>query len=196
MFVITIQEYTLFIMASKTFKLHVVVSFVALLFFSVSRNGCNAFSPFSSMTLINNKTSRRLLHLGMSNNKDNNKKKKKTDDESKSKSPESEPITLFELARREAEAGKRVNDRLMLPYRVGRAVNYALWTFVFLGFALNIFGYGYIRGENGQLAVGTMEERNFQLEVRKSAIEARRATEKQQKEQQQELLRQATEQNE
>ena len=85
-------------------------------------------------------------------------------------------MTLYELAELEAKASKRINDRLMLPYRIGRAINAAIWSFVILGFALNFFGYGYVKGENGMIAIGTLEERNFQIEVNKSTKEANTAT--------------------
>lgn len=99
----------------------------------------------------------------------------KADEDKLKEEPESEkeePLTLYELSLLEERAAKRIDDKLMFPFRMGRAINGALWTFVLIGIALNIFGYGYIRGENGMITIGTLEERNFQIEVNKSAREA------------------------
>eukprot|EP00980_Cylindrotheca_fusiformis_P028657 scaffold22634_cov123-Cylindrotheca_fusiformis.AAC.4 len=109
------------------------------------------------------------------NNNDDDDNNKKEKDPKKNSEP---PISLYELSRREEEASKRVRDKLLFPYRLGRAFNALLWTFVVVGVLLNVFGYGYIRGDNGMLSIGTLEERNFQIEVNKSAKEAMQNAEK------------------
>jgi len=102
---------------------------------------------------------------------------KNAEDEEETSDPEqkakySEPIPLYELAEMEARASKRINDRLMLPYRIGEVLTNTAWFVVLLGVVLNGFGYAYIRGANGFITIGTLEERNFQIEMNKSTREA------------------------
>jgi hypothetical protein len=153
----------------------VLISLVLLADFNHQVTSCEGFLPTAqrSRQLQNVPVGKSLFGLSMATDDDNNDNAKE-----KEKSKDSEPISLYELSRLEQEASKRVNDRLLLPFRLGRAFNAAGWTFVLCGILLNVFGYGYIRGENGMLAVGTMEERNFQVEVNKSAREAKRINER------------------
>lgn len=131
------------------------------------RNGllCNAFS---STSRINPRTMPGRTRISSFLNAET----KDEITEGKDKSTDSEPITLYELAEMEARASKRVNDRLLLPYRLGRAIYYGTLFFLFSCYVLNAFGYGYIRGEYGFLTIGTLEERNFQQEMTKGTRKA------------------------
>jgi hypothetical protein len=95
-----------------------------------------------------------------------------TTNETKQETKKSDPISLYELAEMEARASKRINDRLLLPYRLGEALTNLAWFVVILSVVLNGFGYAYIRGQNGLITIGTLEERNFQIEMAKGTREA------------------------
>jgi hypothetical protein len=80
----------------------------------------------------------------------------------------SEPMTLAELAGLEEEASTRLENRLLLPHRIGNAINAAAWLFVGIGILLNIFGYDYTV-KDGFLSVDTRENAAFQKELRGSS---------------------------
>jgi hypothetical protein len=63
------------------------------------------------------------------------------------------------------EKDKLVLDRLLLPNRIGEAVNSALWLFVFCGFLLNVNGYGYVVKDH-TITIDTLENRQFIIESR------------------------------
>jgi len=71
----------------------------------------------------------------------------------------------------EEEVSKRVFDRLMLPDRIGSFLNGAAWTFVAVGFLLQVFGYAYVRDDDGLIRIGTLEEQQFKREVMNSMKE-------------------------
>lgn len=150
------------------------ISLVLLSVFKPEDSSCTGFLQAAQRTSHIQKVAccRSLNGLSMAGDDDSSEKETEKETE---KVKGSEPISLYELQRREAEASKRVQDKLLFPYRFGRAFNAALWTFVLVGFLLNAFGYGYIRGENGMLAIGTLEEQNFQVEVNKGAREANKS---------------------
>jgi hypothetical protein len=83
-----------------------------------------------------------------------------------------EPISLAELSRREEESSRKVMQRLTLPSRIGEAMNSAAWLFVVCGVLLNINGYGYVVKDNHMITIDTLENRQFQLEIRKSMKES------------------------
>ena len=81
----------------------------------------------------------------------------------------SERLTLDELARREQAADKRIRDSMLLPFRLGRAINFLGWSFLISIFVLEYFGYGYMKNPDGPgVLVVTLEERAFQSELRRS----------------------------
>jgi hypothetical protein len=83
----------------------------------------------------------------------------------------SKPISLFELDLMEQRASKKVMDSLLLPQRLGEVVTFFGWGFLFSFFVLEAFGYTYLPNPNGQgLTIGTLESRDFQMEIRKSSI--------------------------
>ena len=77
-------------------------------------------------------------------------------------------MTLVEYAEKEREAAQKLSNRLLLPDRIGKAVNTTLYAFVLLGFLLNLFGFAYIRKPDGSLTIGTMEARKFQEEINRT----------------------------
>lgn len=81
------------------------------------------------------------------------------------------PMSLADLSRLEEEASRKNLERLLLPDRIGQAVTKVAWLFVLSGFVLNIFGYGYVVQANHLIKIDTLENRQFQMEVRKSIRE-------------------------
>lgn len=79
-----------------------------------------------------------------------------------------EPMSLVEYAQKEREAAQKLSNRLLLPDRIGKAVNATLYAFVILGFLLNLFGFAYVRKPDGSLSIGTMETRKFQEEINRT----------------------------
>lgn len=69
------------------------------------------------------------------------------------------------------EASRRVNRRLMLPRTIissiGSSIQFLAYGFVILSFALNIAGYAIINDDD-MIRIGTLEERDFQMEIAKS----------------------------
>jgi hypothetical protein len=164
-------------MMIRIMVVQLLISLVLLADFNHHITSCEGFLPTAqrSRQLQSVPIGKSLVGLSMATDDDDD-----DDDDAKErkKSEDSKPISLYELSLLEEAASKKVNDRLLFPYRLGRAFNAAAWTFVLCGILLNVFGYGYIRGQDGVIAVGTMEERNFQVEVNKSAREARRMNER------------------
>ena len=68
----------------------------------------------------------------------------------------------------EEENARRVSNRLMLPSRIGDAVNRALWTVVLFTVVLNIFGYTWVRKDDGAIALDTYENKRFQDEINRN----------------------------
>lgn len=73
-------------------------------------------------------------------------------------------MSLVEYAERERQAAKNLQNRLLLPNQIGKAINIALYTFVIVGFLLELNGYAYVRTENG-ISIGTLQDRQFQEEM-------------------------------
>ena len=87
------------------------------------------------------------------------------------KDEKDEAITGIELARLEEEASRKIFQSLLLPQRIGEALNAAAVSFVVCGVVLNVFGYGYVVQDNHMITIDTLENREFQIEVRKSMNE-------------------------
>jgi hypothetical protein len=72
------------------------------------------------------------------------------------------------------EASRRVTRRLMLPRMIfssiGESIRLFAYAFLILSFALNVAGYAWVNDGEG-LRIGTLEERNFQMEIQKSMKE-------------------------
>jgi hypothetical protein len=68
---------------------------------------------------------------------------------------------------KEEESSKKVFDNLMAGRGVGTIVTGAGWTFVVIGFILQMFGYDYVV-RDGRVTIDTVEARQFQMEVNKS----------------------------
>jgi hypothetical protein len=77
-------------------------------------------------------------------------------------------MTLVEYAEKEQKATRDLNNRLLLPDRIGKAVNVTLYAFVILGFILNLFGFAYVRKPDGSLTIDTMDARRFQDEINRT----------------------------
>jgi hypothetical protein len=77
-------------------------------------------------------------------------------------------MTLVEYAEKEQKATRELNNRLLLPDRIGKAVNVTLYAFVILGFILNLFGFAYVRKPDGSLIIDTIEARRFQDEINRT----------------------------
>lgn len=107
--------------------------------------------------------SRTILH-GRSDPEDQTKQPKNEDEDD-------DPVEEF-LAME--EASKRVYNRLMMPRRIfssiGSTIQFMGYGFLIFCFALNIAGYALIN-DGGSYHIGTLEERNFQMEIAKSIRE-------------------------
>ena len=82
-----------------------------------------------------------------------------------------EPFTLAEIAKIEEEASRRVMNRLLLPERIGKAINFAAWVFVISSIVLEAMGYGYVPKDGGGIYIDTLDNRSFILEMRRSMRE-------------------------
>ena len=91
--------------------------------------------------------------------------KSKDDDEENT----SQKFTLAEIAQKEEAASRRVMNRLMLPDKIGKVINFAAWFFVISSIALESMGYGYVPREGGGLTIDTLENKAFVMEVRRSS---------------------------
>ena len=70
----------------------------------------------------------------------------------------------------EREASRKVASKLMFSWNLSGAVTKAAWTFVLVGFLLNIFGYDYVFDkDNWNLRIDTIENKQFQQELVKSS---------------------------
>jgi len=98
------------------------------------------------------------------NNNDNIPSKQKDEEESSS-----QQFTLAEIAQKEEEASRRVMNRLTLPDKIGKIINFAAWFFVISSIALESLGYGYVPKEGGGLMIDTLEHRAFVMEMRRSS---------------------------
>jgi hypothetical protein len=84
-------------------------------------------------------------------------------------SPPTKPMTLAEYAEREQKAARDLDNRLLLPNRIGKAVNVLLYTFVILGYILNLFGLAYVKSPDGwSVTIDTIEARRFQDEINRT----------------------------
>mmetsp|Transcript_8578 Transcript_8578/g.14266 ORF Transcript_8578/g.14266 Transcript_8578/m.14266 type:complete len:167 (-) Transcript_8578:206-706(-) len=92
------------------------------------------------------------------------------------KEEKDEPMTLAEIARIEEEASRKVMNRLLLPNRIGEAVTSMAWFFVGSAVLLQGFGYGYVINDNHMISIDTLENREFQVTMRKSMREAKTET--------------------
>ena len=97
-------------------------------------------------------------------NPDNRSEQPETDD-----SKDDDPVEEF-LAME--EASQRVTRRLMFPRIVmtyiGESIRYTAYAFLIFTFALNIAGYALIRDGDYSFRIGTLEDRDFQMEISKS----------------------------
>ena len=80
----------------------------------------------------------------------------------------SQKFTLAEIAQKEEAASRRVMNRLLLPDKIGKVINFAAWFFVICSIALESMGYGYVPREGGGLTIDTLENKAFVMEVRRS----------------------------
>ena len=84
------------------------------------------------------------------------------EDEQKPKS-----YTSRELFEKEEQASRKTMNNLLLPSRLNDAVTATLYGLVILGLVLNIFGYDYYL-KDGQFVIDTLENRQFENEVRRA----------------------------
>lgn len=66
----------------------------------------------------------------------------------------------------EREASQKVASSLLFPWRLQEVVTKTAWTFVLIGFLLNLFGYDYVFDkQNYSLRIDTIENKQFQQEL-------------------------------
>jgi hypothetical protein len=87
------------------------------------------------------------------------------DDAEDEEEEQDEPMT-------EEESSRKVFQRLDLPRRIGEAINSVAVLFVVCGLLLNVCGYSYVVKDNYMLTIDTLENRQFQREMRKSVKES------------------------
>lgn len=70
---------------------------------------------------------------------------------------------------RDNDAEERANrdnlNIMMAPWRLGNAISAVGWTFVVVASLAELFGYGFYLNADNQLQLGTLEERDFYLQV-------------------------------
>ena len=102
--------------------------------------------------------------LRAQNNPENDSEEPKTDDDKDDDDPVEEFLAM-------QEASNRVTNRLLLPGRifgsVGEAIRFLAIGFLVVSYGLNFAGYSLIR-DGDALRIGTLEDRNFQMEIVKS----------------------------
>ena len=81
----------------------------------------------------------------------------------------SQQFTPAEIARKEQEASRRVMNRLLLPDKIGKFINFAAWFFVISSIALESLGYGYVPKEGAGLTIDTLDHKAFVMEMRRSS---------------------------
>ena len=91
-----------------------------------------------------------------------------SEDKDETKEP---PMSLAELSRLEEEVSRKNLDSLLVPSRIGKAITNVGWLFVISGFVLNLLGYGYVVQPNHLIKIDTLENRQFQMEMRRSVRE-------------------------
>ena len=83
---------------------------------------------------------------------------------------EKDPVVEEFLAMQEAD--RRVNRKLMLPRTImssiGSVIQFLAYGFLISQFVLGAFGYSIIN-DGDMVRIGTLEERDFQMEIRKSS---------------------------
>mmetsp|Transcript_24309 Transcript_24309/g.36032 ORF Transcript_24309/g.36032 Transcript_24309/m.36032 type:complete len:176 (-) Transcript_24309:237-764(-) len=147
--------------------------------------GCEAFQTYSSLQNALPQKQRRqhytitstTLAIRKSDGDDqddttaSDQSSKSTEDNDDDNSPNKEKnrFTLYEISQIEERANRKNMNRLMLLPRIGQALTGLAYAFVISSIALQIFGYGYVRGPNGFLDITTLENRAFQLELMKSS---------------------------
>lgn len=99
---------------------------------------------------------------------DNSKNNNKNDDDEEEKEDNNPNLLTYEelqqnpeLWREQQNQSKRFYNNIMIPYNLSKAISSLFWCFVALGFLLNSFGYGYVRGNDGFIKIDTLENRDF-----------------------------------
>lgn len=71
----------------------------------------------------------------------------------------------------ERDASRKVASKLLFSWNFSGAITKAAWTFVLIGFLLNLFGYDYVFDNENiwSLRIDTMENKQFQQELVKSS---------------------------
>lgn len=94
-------------------------------------------------------------------------------DESNDENRKKEGLTWDEmmadpqLRQLENESSRKEWNELLLPQRVSQAVTTLGWMFVVGGAILPYFGVAYVRKPEGGIGIGTLDERDFQRELRR-----------------------------
>ena len=123
----------------------------------ISLDGAVAFGPVSVSSLRHHTAS--IVRKASEQNHDDASSPEEEEEEDRSSNNDTErdesdmsrdkEFTLDDIARIEEKASRRVMSRLLLPEKIGKAINFAGWFFVASSIALNAFGYSYIRGRRG-----------------------------------------------
>lgn len=107
----------------------------------------------------------------------------KNDDQNKNNDENFEPIISPFDIRKEEESSRKLFRRLSIFDTLRKAGNVVLYFFVGLGFLLNIFGYAFLpTGEFWRIKIGTIQERQFQMEINRN-IKELKVKDQQQKQQ-------------
>ncbi len=70
-----------------------------------------------------------------------------------------------ELRKLEYDNSINRKNAMLLPQRISSAITSLGWLFVGGGIILNQLGYAYVRDSSGGIRIGSLNERDFQLEV-------------------------------
>jgi len=125
-----------------------------------------SFKLLPSITSTTTNTAMSLSILGLSAKKDDDDEIITTSNNSKSKNNNNNNNNKSsrDFYEREEESSKRVIRNLTAGSNLGNLITTAGVAFLAFGFALNLFGLDYVV-KNGQLTIGTVEERQFQMEM-------------------------------
>ena len=123
-----------------------------------------SFKLLPSITSTTTNTAMSLSILGLSAKKDDDDEIITTSNNSKNNNNNNNNKSSRDFYEREEESSKRVIRNLTAGSNLGNLITTAGVAFLAFGFALNLFGLDYVV-KNGQLTIGTVEERQFQMEM-------------------------------
>ena len=122
-------------------------------------------SPASNQRILPQQTRRSAILYSQNNDSDDDIKENGNDNRDSE-----DPVVDAFLA--EQEASRKVQERLLMPQRIGKALSQTVttigWSFLVASFLLQQFGYAFVSNGHGGFRIDTLETAQFQKEVVRS----------------------------